>query len=273
MKWLGRLPWLLALILLCSCGGNRSTPPSGTFSSPGTVPPPGRSISSGNWEFKLTSSAGMPPLTISGNINAATSSLNGVVHLSGSTCFDPTTTIALTGTLSSAGDVRLSSATVAGQVISLNGTVNGNGLNGTYSVGGGCAGGDQGSFTGNAIPYIANSLNGMFTSSTGQTFEVTGDIAQNASPNSDGSYGIEGTATFSGSCLSSGTLISGSAQSGSFILGTSVAFQIQTGNGTVVFLGTLNQATGAIDGSYMLSGGTCDQSGTAALIVSSPWDY
>jgi hypothetical protein len=56
-------------------------------------------------------------------------------------------------------------------------------------------------------------------------------------------------------------------------MGTSVAFEIATGNGTVAFLGTLNPATGEIDGDYTISGGTCDQTGTAVFVASSPWDY
>jgi hypothetical protein len=56
-------------------------------------------------------------------------------------------------------------------------------------------------------------------------------------------------------------------------MGTSVAFEIATGNGMVAFLGTLNTATGEIDGDYTISGGTCDQTGTAAFVASSPWDY
>jgi hypothetical protein len=56
-------------------------------------------------------------------------------------------------------------------------------------------------------------------------------------------------------------------------MGTSVAFEIATSNGSVAFLGTLNTATSEIDGSYTISGGTCDQTGTAVLVASSPWDY
>jgi hypothetical protein len=259
MKFLGSTLWLLPLFLLCSCGTNRNTPP-------------GRSMAWENWELDATSSAGMRPLTISGSINIPSSSLIGTVHIRGSRCFDPLNTVALTGRLSSAGALQLSSTPFAGQVITLNGTVAKNTLTGTYSVQGGCASGDEGTVFGAAIPNLANSLNGTFTSSRGQTFDVVGNIAQKASPNPDGSYGIGGTAMFTGSCLSSGTLTSGSLQSGSFIIGTSVGFQIQTSSGVLTFLGTLDQATGDIGGNYTLSGGTCDQGGTAALAVFSPWD-
>jgi hypothetical protein len=57
------------------------------------------------------------------------------------------------------------------------------------------------------------------------------------------------------------------------IMGTTVALAIQTGNGTLAFLGTLHRDKGEISGDYTVSGGTCDQTGTAVLVVSSPWDY
>jgi hypothetical protein len=61
--------------------------------------------------------------------------------------------------------------------------------------------------------------------------------------------------------------------SGSYILGTSVALEIATNNGMVGFLGRMNPATGEIDGEYAVSGGTCDQTGTAVLSAIGSWDY
>jgi hypothetical protein len=267
MKLLRSTLCLLPVLLLASCGANKNTSPA-----KGTFPAPEGSMASKNWELDTTSTAGMPSLSISGSVNIPNRSLTGAMHVNGSSCFDPGNTVAFTGTLSAAGALQLSSATVAGQVITLNGTVGTAMLTGTYSIQGGCGSGDEGTVIGSAIPYIANSLNGRFTSSTGQTFDIVGNIAQNASPNSDGSYGIKGTAAFTAACWSSGTLTSGSLQSGSFIIGTSVGFQIQTSGGILTFLGTLNQLNGGIDGNYTVSGGTCDQVGTAALFVVSPGD-
>src|SRR5207249_4477760 len=53
----------------------------------------------------------------------------------------------------------------------------------------------------------------------------------------------------------------------------SVDIEIKTDNGTVTFLGTLNRDRSEISGNYTVSGGTCDQTGTSVLSVSSPWDY
>jgi hypothetical protein len=55
-------------------------------------------------------------------------------------------------------------------------------------------------------------------------------------------------------------------------MGTSVALEIKTGNGTVVFLGTLNPVIGEISGDCKVFGGTCDHTGTAVLIWD-PWGY
>ncbi|MGC2185113.1 MAG: hypothetical protein WA637_17680, partial [Terriglobales bacterium] len=112
-----------------------------------------------------------------------------------------------------------------------------------------------------------------FTTSGQRTFNIAGDIAQNRDPSPDGSYGISGTATFNTPCFNSGTITPGILSQGSYVLGSRLALEIATGTGTVTFLGTVNQDRTEITGNYAVSGGTCDDSGTAVLHVSSPWDY
>lgn len=283
MKLATKLPssfsWLLSvLVLLYGCGGGR-TPgsPSSPTSGP-TSNPPGVSAVS-NWQFSTTSTVpGTPPLTIAGSISVSGSSVSGAVHVSGSNCFDRLTTVGLTGTLTG-GNISLTSASVAGQVATFTGTFSDPGtylpgqFTGTYAINGGCADGEKGNATGVKVLYIGNTLNGTFTTLGGGTFSVAGDMAQDSASSSAGSFAITGTVTFNTSCFSSGTMASGTFPSGSFIMGTSVAFEIATNNGTVAFLGTLNPATGEIDGDYTISGGTCDQTGTAVFVPSSPWDY
>ncbi|MGA2236502.1 MAG: hypothetical protein ABSG23_13595 [Terriglobales bacterium] len=274
--------WLLSvLVLLCGCGGGPGTSYSGSPSgSPSGPPAQGQSISS-NWQFSTTSTVGMPPLTIAGSISLSGTSLSGAVHVDGSNCFDRLTTVDLTGTLTGS-NISLTSASDAGQVATFTGTIPNNALSGTYSPGqltgtytinGGCANGDQGNVTGVKILYVANTLSGTFTTSEGGTFDVAGAVAQDSASSHEGSFGVSGTVTFSSPCFSSGTITSGTFPSGSFILGTSVALEIATGNGTIAFVGTLNPDQGEISGDYTVSGGTCDQTGTAVLVTSSPWDY
>jgi len=282
MRHLSSTSWLLfsALVLLCGCGGGARS--SGPTSAPTSGPPQqGPNIVS-NWQFSTTSTlTGRPPLTIAGSINQSGSSVSGAVHVDGSNCFDRLTTMGLTGTLTG-GNISLTSTAVAGQVTTFTGSFTDSALTGTYSPGqftgtytinGGCANGDQGKVTGIKIPYIANTLNGTFTTSGGGTFDVAGDIAQDSASSGEGSFGVAGTVTFSASCFNSGTITSGTFPSGSFIMGTSVALEFETGNGTIAFLGTWDLDKGEISGEYTVSDGTCDQTGTAVLVASSPWDY
>jgi hypothetical protein len=274
---------LFALVLLCGCGGGGYQGPTG--GAPGGAggvasPPPssGPNIA-GNWQFSTTSVVGMAPATISGSIAQSGSSVSGAAHLDGLKCFDRLTTIGLTGTLTGS-NISVTSTSVDGQVTTLTGSISDDALNGadsalagTYTIDGGCANGDHGNVTGIRIPFIANILNGTFTTSGGETFDVVGDEAQFGTASSEGSFGITGTVTFSTPCFSSGTITPGTFPSGSFIIGTSVALEIETGNGTVTFLGTLNRDRSEIRGNYTVGGGTCDDTGTAVLVVSSPWDY
>jgi hypothetical protein len=182
------------------------------------------------------------------------------------------TTVGLTGTLNGS-DLVLTSLSVDGQVIAITGTVGDTSFTGTYRTAGGCADGDQGSVIGTRIPLIANQLQGTFTGSGQTKFDVVGDIAQSGTASSDGSYGITGTVTFNTPCFSAGTIRSGTLSSGSYILGSTVALEVETDNGTVTFLGTLNGERSQVNGDFIISGGTCNSTGTAVLSVSSPWDY
>ena len=280
MKHSASTVWmLLAVVLLCGCGGGERT--SGPPSSPPSGPPSQGLDAAGNWQFSTTSMAGMPPATIAGSIVQSGVLIRGAVHVDGSNCFDRLTTMGLTGSLTG-GNISLTSTSVAGQITTFTGSFTDNALTGTYSPGrftgtytitGGCANGDQGNVTGIKIPYIANILNGTFTTSGGGTFDMAGDIAQDSASSDEGSFGVTGTATIRTSCFSSGPIKSGTFPSGSFIMGTSVALEIEAGNGNIAFLGTWNLDKGEISGDYTVFGGTCDQTGTAVLVASSPWDY
>ena len=278
MKHMAKALLLSALLLLCGCGGTiPSGPPPGPPSTP-AVPPPQAPDITGNWQFSTTSMAGMPAAAVAGSITQSDLSISGAVHVDGLKCFDRLTTIGLTGTLTGS-NVSLTSTSVEGQVITftvvIGDSVN-NGadsvLTGTYTVSGGCADGDHGSITGDRI-VMANLLNGPFTSSGGQTFNVAANEAYYSTPSSEGSFGLEGTVTLSTPCFSSGTITPGAFPSGSFIMGSSVALEIATGNGTINFLGTLSDDRTQLSGDYTVVGGTCEQTGKGVLAVSSPWDY
>jgi hypothetical protein len=117
-------------------------------------------------------------------------------------------------------------------------------------------------------------LTGTFTSSAQKTFDVVGKIAESDTASADGSFPITGTATFDAPCLGTGTIQPGALPTGSLILGLSVALEVETTNSTLAFLGTLDSSGGgAVTGNYTVSGGGCDDTGTAVLQVAGAWDY
>jgi hypothetical protein len=174
-----------------------------------------------------------------------------------------------TGTVTADG-LSITSTPVDGQVVTLTWKYINTIYTGTYSVSGGCDAGDQGTFTGvNVNVSDARDWGGIFTSSTQGKFSVSGNFAQNSTANPDGSVGLTGTATFDTPCFSASIL----SPSRSFILGTLVSIQIGTDNGIVAFLGTVDPRTEYMTGVYTVSGGTCDQTGTAVVALTGQWDY
>jgi hypothetical protein len=267
MKYLVTIVAFGASALFCGCGGGSkmAVPGWGTNAPTPNV--------AGNWEFTATPSAmGRSPMTIAGSITQAGSTVSSALHVNGTRCISRLTTVSLTGSVAH-GNLSLTSAAVDGQVVTLNGSIVNAAFTGTYKIKGGCADGDQGSVTGTNIPYIANALSGTFTSSTNGTFSVTGDIAQNGSASADGSYGMTGSATFNTPCFKAGTLRAGTYSDGSFILGSSVALEFDSENGSLIFVGTLGADRSSISGNYSVAGGSCHEDGTALLTVASPWDY
>jgi hypothetical protein len=280
MKHLATVFALSASVLLFGCGGPPApspiiSHPTSSTSPPPVTPPPIPNVA-GNWQFSATSTVmGKPPLTFAGSLSQADSTVSGALHVDGSNCFNQLTTMGLTGTVT-ADSTSLTSTAINGQVVTFTGHFTNSTFTGTYSVNGGCAAGDQGSVNGVAV-YLAaaDSWGGTFTSSDQKTFNVSGDFAQSTTPSSAGSFGITGTATFDTPCFSAATISPGSFPSGSFVLGTLVSLEIKTDNGTVTFIGTadVSPVTGVIRGSYNVSGGTCDQTGTAVVVLTGQWDY
>jgi hypothetical protein len=168
-------------------------------------------------------------------------------------------------------NIHLTSTSVSGQVATISGTSSDSQFTGTFNILGGCADGEHGSITGNKVPFVRGTMNGTFTPTSGQGFDAVAQVAE-GSATAVGTFGLTGTVTFASGCLTLGAIKSGQFPEGSFVLGTSVALEIGTNNGTLALEGTVDQ-TGEISGDYKISGGSCDHSGTAVLIVSDPWGY
>jgi hypothetical protein len=217
----------------------------------------------------------MPSLTIAGSINQSGSSVTGTVHVAGGSCFDQQNTIGLTGTLTD-GNISLASESANGQVITFAGNIPNqpnfaDTLTGTYAINGGCANGDQGNVTG----YIADAFNGVWygnlTTAGGADIHWGTNQLGQLGPSSEGSFGLTGAFNFDGACFNAGNLTPGTYPTPSFHLGTSVVLNIPTDNGNIAFVGTAGPDQGGlIVGTYTVTGGSCESTGTGYL---SPWEY
>lgn len=237
-------------VLATGCDGGGLTPPP--------PPPEGPNIT-GNWQFSTASTvAGMPPTTIAGGITQSGSALTAAVHVDGSNCFDPVTTIDLAGTLAD-DNVSLTSTSVAGQVITITGNVTDSVLIGTYDIAGSCANGDEGNLAGLRVRPMTGTWRIIFEVNDQHVGIVRATLTQ-GSPGSEGSSGVTGTATNSikvPSCYS-GTVTAGTFPAASFIMGRSVVLEIESDDATVVFRGTANEDGTAIIGHHEVFGGPCN---------------
>jgi hypothetical protein len=99
------------------------------------------------------------------------------LHADGSICFNRLTPIGLAGTLT-ADNTSMTFTALDRQVVTFTENSANATFTGTDSKNVGCAASDRGRVTGINIPYIANQLNGTFTSSAEGIFNLAGDIAQ-----------------------------------------------------------------------------------------------
>ena len=255
MRQIIKLILLCLWLSLCGCGGGVERIAAGGGGGGGTQPPAPNIA--GNWQLRLTSTAGTPPATIAGNIAQSDGSLSGALHLDGSNCFDPANTVGVTGTRSD-NNISLTSTSIAGQVITFTGKIANNTAVGTYEINGGCADGDQGSIEGFKIPVLTGGWRGR-TNISDQLGDLIISLSQ-GSASADGTFGLSGTTTKTTypvceeGAIASGTLTT----TGSWIIGTRVFLQIQTANGRVDFSGTADQAGFPITGGLHYVGGPCD---------------
>ena len=194
-----------ALLTACNMAPGPAPVPSGVTTSPGTTPTPAAPPTpqflpiSGDWQFSTTSTTGMSAMQVGGGLVESGGSVTGAILVDGSTCFGHLAPISLVGTLTG-NQLSLTSTASDGQVIALTGTIVGNAsgafdnFTGTYTIAGGCGGGDKGTVTGVNI-YLDQAMDGTFTTSQQQTFTVSGGLYQMA-VNPDGSSGLAGESPF-----------------------------------------------------------------------------
>src|SRR5262245_14385103 len=205
---------LLAAMGVAACGSSPSSP------SPTPTPTPSGStiVASGeNWSCRLdgllsapthnlsgiglfilpTYGSSAPLVALEGAFNTTAGSVIAVLQPYGR-CFDwDTNRDRFTGARLG-NTIALESLPDASQVIRINVMVSDSGdtAQGTYTITGGCGGGSSGSINGRRV-----NLTGVWTGTMG-SIPVRLDMVMANAPESNGSFGVSGTATFSGtSCF------------------------------------------------------------------------
>jgi hypothetical protein len=268
--------------LFCGCGSGSNGAVSHTQPSMPPPPPPTATVN-GNWAMHLSSqsASGIGVNDGGGYFTTSGSAVSGAIHFLPSSCFytveennDYLDAISMTGTITSSGDLTLTSSPVQGaEVLTINGIISGNTLNGgTYSIAGGCADGDSGTVSGWAASPLGGTYKGSFLSKSGLTIGTSVSITQASQPSSDGIYSASGNVTFSNSpCFSSGTFSpTDQGDPNQFIFGDFVQVEIETnGAASVIFQGTVDPTGKTIIGTYQVLGGLCTQdSGTGTVTQS-----
>lgn len=260
MKLVARLLACLSVAAIFGCGGGSVTKTNSSGNTP-TI--------NGSYSFiALSKNAGTNIFTLGGPIQTDASghvTANFGVTSVGSTntCFPAGSAGSFTGTLSPQGQFSLTSVAINGQTISMSNTVSTDGNNfftgrGSYTITGGCLGGDNGSF------FISRLLTGPFTGSflaTGGLIGVTVTFGPPGLPNADTSFPLTGTATFTNTAgcggFTTATLTSGAEP------GLQAAFTMATnlaGNTISFSGGTIDSGGLQFGGSFAITGGPCDGS-------------
>jgi len=240
---------ILSTLLACGGGGG------GGGKTPNPPAPPNMT---GNWNIAAQSTVfGGSPAYVAGYLTHSGTNITGTVHVLGSTCFQELTNIAVTGT-SNGTQVTVTSAAVDSQVISMTATLSSDGKTitaGTYTITGGCANGDRGTVTGNAMPSLTGNFAGSFRSTPySSTQQVTASLTQGSTPDANGFLPLTGTVTFTnGQCFTSGSIAAGSG----FVVGAFHIATINTNNGQVLVYGQANNTATSINVEYEVESGGC----------------
>ena len=255
-----RIVWavfILSCLVLSSCGGS-STKPSIPLSS----------ITDGNWSIVATSTASPAGVfTLGGSLVQSGSSVTGLLNqFSDSSCFSGTT-VPFAGTLN--GDsLTLTSSALAGQLVTINVIGSGGSFAGTYSVAGGCAGGDKGSITANYVPPLTGTWSGNLTNPDGTVLVnpsngtvVTANLTLTQSPTAtNGNFPLTGTIALGGglACFTAGAIPGSGASARAYVTGNTVlisAGDAQGGPAKLFYVGQLTSTNVArISGRYFPGG-------------------
>jgi hypothetical protein len=155
-------------------------------------------------------------------------------------------------------NLAITSANIAGQVITANMVSSGKSVSGSYSISGGCAGGDHGNVTGTWVPSISGTWTGnILTGST--VVGVTASVTQSSTASVNGTYSVVGQMSYADSPCSIGATVSTGFIVGDMVYIGAVSDDLDGGTGDVEYVGYLDvPSTGAkMSGNYWLNSGLC----------------
>ena len=168
----------------------------------------------------------------------------GAMHiLNLSPCIAAGTPITMSGTVDGNGLLTFTSAAIANQIFTGTAAISSTGVSinsGTYSVAGGCAGGDHGSLSGGVVPAVTGPYNVTFaiTTPSNLTLTFTAPLTQSG-PDAGGVFHIAGTISNSGQTNCPIATIQTSQ-----LMGNQISFSAPTindpANTTVNFTGNAN---------------------------------
>ncbi len=226
-------------------------------------------LTQGNWAVTATRTGGgaiaNTTFYVGGNLTQSGKSVTGTLYIVGASCFDSSSGVAFTGTISGK-TLTLTSPTIGGQVITVTANGTNSALTGTYTVAGGCDNGDTGTITANPVPSITGTWSGPIVGDTNGDPNASLAIAftQSAAGSSNGTFAVSGTLTYTGStCSASGTI-----NTGSYIVGPYLVLSANTNDGgSLSYTGLLNSTTAptSVTGNYSDAGGNCNDLLTATF--------
>lgn len=228
---------------------------------PAMTDSPQTTLTSGNWSVTaISSNPAVGTIHVGGNLTQSGSALSGSMYVVGSMCFDVSEPVSFTGTVSGS-QVTLTSADVNGQVFSLTATsTSSTAISGTYTITGGCAGGDSGSAVASAVPSISGTWNGPVIGAGGPSVTLSVTLAQDAIASADGSFPLTGTLTYTGSSCSASGTITTAFVAGTYILLNANTVETDSSDGSVFYNQVLLDSSSNplnMTGTYEVGSGLC----------------
>lgn len=224
MKHAMVFPALGLLVMLVGCGGNVGN--SAPTPMPTTTPiaTPGITLSvADNWQFSLAPASSADTLTheILAVLHITASGIAGIAHMDDSgnanPCYVLGENIPLSGSVDAGGNISVTSAAVAGQVLTFTGILASDASSissGNYIFKGGCAAGRNGLLTGIKFKPVVGVYSGTLDPG-GHNVAISADLTQ--SPGATGFLQVNGTVAYASTTCSTEFTIAASRLAGRFI--------------------------------------------------------